>query len=183
MGLVAVKLHLAHRARRFFGSLLPSAPSAQEMSWAANWLTEREQMLLSRMNTGDRAHSLAVARALAAHFERRGEEPTPWMMTAALMHDVGKTVVDLGTYGRVVATLSGWVGGADMAEVWSDTTGFTRKVGLYLRYPELGADLLAVAGSDERVVAWSREHHMDPDDWTVPRDQGELLVAADDGRL
>lgn len=178
-----MKLQPMHRARRFFGSVFSTAPSAEDEAWARQWLTEREQALFARMRSVDRAHSLAVARAVRSHFDRLEEDPPRWVMTAALMHDVGKTVPDLGTYGRVVATLSGWVGGSDMAEVWADTTGFTRKVGLYLRYPALGADVLAVAGSDERVVAWAREHHMEPEEWTVPRAEGELLAAADDGRL
>lgn len=178
-----MKLQPAHRARRFFQSLFTRAPGADDAAWAAGWLTEREQALFTRMGAVDRAHAVAVGRAVESHYERTGGEPPAWVMTAALLHDVGKLVPDLGTYGRVVATLSGWVGGADMADVWADTTGFTRKVGLYLKYPELGADLLAVAGSDERVVAWAREHHMDDDDWSVPCEEGRILVAADEGRL
>lgn len=178
-----MKLQLAHRARRFFGSLFSRAPGESDAAWAVGWLSEREGELFLRMGAVDRAHSVAVGRALEAHYERTGEVPPVWVMTAALLHDVGKLVPDLGTYGRVVATLSGWVGGADMADVWADTTGFTRKVGLYLKYPELGADLLAVAGSDDRVVAWSREHHMAEEEWSVPLEEGRLLVAADEGRL
>ena len=178
-----MKLQPAHRARRFLASLWPSAVDPRDLEWSANWLTERERVLFGRMRGADRAHSMAVARSLEAHYLGLGEEPPGWVMAAALLHDVGKTVPDLGTYGRVVATLSGWVGGADMAEQWADTTGFTRKVGLYLKYPELGADLLAVAGSDERVVAWAREHHLPAQDWSVPAAEGELLAAADDGRL
>lgn len=178
-----MKLRPAHRARRFFGSLVSVAPDARDSAWVRGWLTEREQVLFARMRSGDRAHSIAVARSIEGHYRRGGADAPRWVMAAALMHDVGKSVPDLGTYGRVVATLSGWAGGADMAEVWADTTGFTRKVGLYLKYPELGRDLLAVAGSDERVVAWAREHHLPEDDWTVPRLEGRLLSAADDGRL
>jgi hypothetical protein len=83
----------------------------------------------------------------------------------------------------VVATLSGWVGGHDMAASWADTRGFTRKVGLYLQYGELGADLLQLGGSDARVVAWAAEHHLPEEDWSVPADAGRLLADADDGRL
>jgi hypothetical protein len=104
-------------------------------------------------------------------------------VAAALTHDVGKTVAGLGTYGRVVATLSEAVGGASMARVWAERSGMTRKVGLYLQYPTLGADLLAVAGSDERVVAWAREHHEPEEAWTVPLDAGRLLRDADDDAL
>ena len=70
-----------------------------------------------------------------------------------------------------------------MAASWADTRGFTRRVGLYLQYPELGADVLRMAGSDERVVAWAAEHHHPEEDWTVPVEAGRLLQLADDGRL
>jgi len=175
-----VKLQPAHRAKRFFASLVSSAPAPEDERWAQGWLSVDEQKLFGRMRPGDRRHAVAVARAVEAHTDGT---PERWVMAAALLHDVGKTVPDLGTYGRVVATLSGWVGGADMAEHWADTTGFTRKVGLYLMYPRLGADLLTVAASDERVVAWAREHHMAEEDWTIPVDAGRLLAAADDGEL
>ncbi len=181
------RLEPRHRVRRFFTTLVSSAPPPEESDWALSHLSEREGVLFSRMRPADRSHSIGVARAVeraGAAGEWQGPEgPDEWVLRAALLHDVGKTVPDLGTYGRVVATLSGWVGGADMADVWADTTGFTRKVGLYLKYPELGADLLAVAGSDERVVAWAREHHLPEGDWTVPVREGRLLAAADDGKL
>ena len=91
------------------------------------------------------------------------------MLAAALLHDVGKTDSGLRTYGRVVATLSAAVAGHDAAHAWSQRRGFTRKVGLYLRHAELGADQLALAGSDPLTVAWAREHHDPPERWTVPR--------------
>ncbi len=62
----------------------------------------------------------------------------------------------------------------------SQTRGFTRRVGQYVLYPELGVDLLELAGSDELVIAWSREHHLPEADWTVPADLGRALQAADD---
>src|SRR5690606_3520378 len=106
-----------------------------------------------------------------------------WVMAAALLHDVGKTVPGLGTYGRVMATLSGAAGGADMAPLWAERRGMTRRIGLYLQYPRLGADLLGMAGSDPRVCAWAAEHHEPEERWTVPAEAGRLLVAADDGEL
>jgi len=178
-----VKLQPLHRAGRFFSTAFGGGPDAADLEWAAGWLTEREATLFARMRASDRGHSVAVARAVERHFAALGEDPPEWMMAAALMHDVGKSVPDLGVYGRTVATLSGWVGGADMSEQWADTTGFTRKVGLYMQYPRLGADLLSVAGSDSRVVAWAAEHHLLEEDWTVPVEQGRILAAADDGKL
>jgi len=129
------------------------------------------------MSRVDRRHAVLVARLTADVLEERATRP---VLAAALLHDVGKTAAGLGTYGRVVATVSERFADDATAQVWSTRRGITRKVGLYLRYPELGADLLRMAGSDDLVVAWSREHHLPPEDWTVPRDLGEALAAADD---
>lgn len=183
----APELQPTHRSRRFFASLSGAAPSEEDAAWAEGWLSDHERATFRKMPPADRRHSVAVARAVVAHLDRLGlTEADPdarWIVVAALMHDVGKSVTGLGTYGRVVATLSGWVGGHDMAASWADTRGFTRRVGLYLQYPELGADVLRMAGSDDRVVAWAAEHHHPEEDWTVPVEAGRLLQLADDGRL
>ena len=49
-----------------------------------------------------------------------------------------------------------------------------------MEHPRLGADLLGMAGSAPLTVAWAAEHHLPPEDWTVPRPIGEALKAADD---
>ena len=163
----------------------PGGPPAADEAWAESQLLEGERSLWRTMPSADRRHAVGVARrvdeALAGDTGEAGDtvDRRP-VLAAALLHDVGKTVSGLGTYGRVIATLSAAVGGRDQAEAWSTTRGFTRNVGLYLRHPELGADQLALAGSDPLTVAWAREHHLPPEDWTVPRDVGEVLKAADD---
>ena len=45
---------------------------------------------------------------------------------------------------------------------------------------EYVADLLGMAGSAPLTVAWAAEHHLPPDEWTVPVAVGEALKAADD---
>lgn len=177
-----MSLRPVHRVRRFFTSLVPGRPSGQDLAWAGTFLTDDECRLFAKMAATDQRHLLGVAKAVERHGVD-GQPPERWVMAAALLHDIGKTVAGLGTYGRVVATLSEAVGGASMATAWTESSGFTRKVGLYLQYPALGADLLRLAGSDERVVAWAAEHHLPEEDWTVPLPEGRLLAQADDGRL
>jgi hypothetical protein len=166
-----------HLVRRFFASVIPVGPSRADDAWARSHLSEAEVGLWRGMSRVDRRHSARVARRVAADLGDRATEP---VLAAALLHDVGKTVAGLGTYGRVVATLSERFAGPGTAEAWSQSRGFTRRVGLYLRYPELGVDLLQMAGSDDLAVAWSAEHHLPPEDWTVPQDIGEALAAADE---
>lgn len=182
-----MSLRPVHRARRFGRSLVASAPGAEDTEWAHSFLTPDEQRLFDRMPPVDRAHSIGVARGVASHLDRVGlaerDAEARWILAAALTHDVGKSQAELGTYGRVVATLSEAVGGASMARVWADKRGMTRRVGLYLQYPRLGAEMLAVAGSDERVVAWAAQHHEPEEAWTVPPEAGRLLRDADEEAL
>lgn len=129
------------------------------------------------MSNPDRRHAVGVARRVQTTL---GDQATDPVLAAALLHDVGKSVAHLRTYGRVVATLSAKVAGHDMAVAWSETRGFTRRVGLYLEHPRLGGDLLALAEADPLTVAWAREHHSPEDDWTVPVTIGRILKDADD---
>ena len=54
--------------------------------------------------------------------------------------------------------------------------------GRYLRHPELGADLLELAGSDPLTVAWAREHHLPAErvDRRRPTSADALKAADDD---
>lgn len=177
-----MKLDLAHRIPRFFGSLRPGPPAAVDVAWAEGFLNDREQRLFRSMSNPDRRHAVRVARRVEDVYSGDDAPDTPVdvALAAALLHDVGKTEAHLGTYGRTVATLSGVVGGLDLAEIWQERSGFTRKVGLYLRYGIIGAEMLQLADSDPVVIAWSTEHHLPEDAWTVPVDLGRVLVAADE---
>jgi hypothetical protein len=166
-----------HLVRRFFGSLRPGGPADGDVDWAESQLLESEVTLWRSMSGPDRRHSVAVAHEVERVL---GDEATRPVLAAALLHDVGKTVSGLRTYGRVIATLSGEFGGHEMALHWSEKRGFTRKVGLYLMHDELGADLLQMAGSDEMTVTWAREHHWPESMWTLPPDLTLVLKAADD---
>ncbi len=168
---------LVHLSRRFFGSLRPGGPTGTDLEWVTSILSEPELDLWRGLSGPDRRHSAAVARRVERSL---GHEASTEVLAAALLHDVGKSVAGLRTYGRVIATVSAAAAGRDMAHQWSRGRGFVRRVGLYLRHDELGAELLDLAGSDPTVVAWAREHHLPPDQWTVPRHLADVLKACDD---
>ena len=166
-----------HLARRFFGSLRPGGPAADDAAWAEGHLLDGERALWARLSGPDRRHAVLVARRVERML---GAEATRPVLAAALLHDVGKLDSGLGTYGRVVATVAGAVAGRDMAPAWSESRGMTRRVGLYLRHAELGADALRLAGSDPLTVAWAAEHHWPREQWTLPAGVAEALKHADD---
>jgi hypothetical protein len=166
-----------HLVRRFFGSLRPGGPNAVDAAWAESHLLPAEVELWRKMSGADRRHAVVVAREVERSL---GHEATRPVVAAALLHDVGKTVSGLGTYGRVIATVSAALMGRAAAQGWSEARGFTRRVGLYVMHPQLGGDLLAMAGSDPITIAWAREHHSPDENWTLPRHVAHALKAADD---
>ncbi|MCU1461551.1 MAG: hypothetical protein JWO37_1626 [Acidimicrobiales bacterium] len=166
-----------HLVRRFLGSLWPGGPSAAGTEWAEARLLPAEQELWLRMSGPDRRHALAVGHRVERTL---GHEATRPVLAAAMLHDVGKTASGLGTLARVGATLVGLGGGRTQARDLQRRRGLTRRIGLYLRHDDIGADMLAIAGSDPLTVAWTREHHRPPAEWTVDRHLAEALKAADD---
>lgn len=170
-------VRVGHLVSRFFGSLRPGGPGADAEAWVAAQLSDGELALWRRLRGADRRHAHAVARRVERAL---GHEATKPVLAAALLHDVGKLDCGLGTYGRVIATLSAAVAGREAAELWITRDGFTRRVGLYLLHPSIGGDLLALAGSDPLTVAWAREHHLPEGAWTVPMPVATVLKASDD---
>ncbi len=168
---------IVHLARRFFGSLRPGPPRAEDEEWVRSLLLPGEVALWARMSNPDRRHAAGVARQVAVEL---GSDATRPVLAAALLHDVGKVESGLRTPGRVVATVVGQLGGHERAQVWAERSGYTARVGRYLLHADLGADLLTAAGSDPLTVAWAREHHRSPSRWTLPTEIATVLATADD---
>jgi hypothetical protein len=166
-----------HLVRRFVGSLRPGRPRLRDEEWARSHLLPGEQGLWERLSNPDRRHAIVVARRVERAL---GHEATRPVLAAALLHDVGKVASGLRTYGRVIATLSAAAAGHAAATAWASTRGFTRRVGLYVRHPELGAEMLELAGADPLTVAWTREHHLPRAKWTVDVRIADVLKSADD---
>ena len=171
-----------HLVRRFLGALSPSRPKADDVAWVATALTEGELVLWRRLPRHDRRHSIQVGRDVQAALAGTEYADDPRWIEAALLHDVGKLDAGLGVLGRVGATLAGAAAGHDLAEAWSAKRGISRKVGLYLRHPEIGADRIRMSGGSPEAAAWA-ECHQDPDRYAgcgLPPAVVAALAAADD---
>lgn len=172
----------AHLTRRFLGALRPGGPAPVDVAWVETVLDPGELALWVRMAAHDRRHSVGVARRVEATLAATPEAGEPRWLAAALLHDVGKLDAELGVFGRVGATLAGGAAGHQWADVWSTRRGLTRKVGLYLRHPELGATRIRVAGGHEEAAVWAGAHHT-REAWAdtgFPPVVLDALVAADD---
>jgi putative nucleotidyltransferase with HDIG domain len=172
---------LAHLSGRFVRALWPGPPRAADVAWVEGVLTPDGFVHFRRQPNHDQRHAIGVARDVQARLADTPYADDPQWLSAALLHDIGKLDSRLGVYGRVVATVSGSVAGREHADAWSESSGFTRRVGLYLRHAELGADRIRIVGEPEEAARWAAAHH-DASTWSeldIPDEVIEALDAAD----
>lgn len=122
-----------HLAARFFTSLSAAPASPEDEAWVAEHLLPGELELWAQMSNQDHRHCAAVGR----RFVEARPAATRAEIAGAILHDVGKIECDLGTFGRVVATLVG---------------PRTRSFAAYHDHEAIGAELAAQAGSDPATV-------------------------------
>ncbi len=161
-------------------------------------LNDGEFAVWSAMGNPDQRHSIEVARAVDAvvtgndrlgtdigwpSAEANGFESARQrrsvMITAALLHDSGKSVSGLGTWARVAATMLRPVVSPSVRMRWSTTAGVRRRLADYWRHPDIGGRDLHTAGSHPLVSTWAAEHHRPPRSWTVDPALGRILSDCD----
>lgn len=175
-----------HLSRRFFAALSNRGPSETDRAWVESVLSAQQYALWARQYRPDRRHSALMARkverwlanqlrsdALATSMVE--SDSTDWVIAAALLHDVGKIEANLGTWGRVFATVVIKVVGSERVAQWTKQRGWRGRVASYLQHPEIGAELLRDAKSDPGTVAWAAEHHKPAAQWTIPAEIAQVL--------
>ena len=141
-----------HLMKRALSSLLQTPPSPQDIVVVSDVLNRAEFAVWSEMQHRDQRHSVVVL----YRFDALAPTAVTAERAAALLHDVGKNVSNLGLVLRVVATVVGPRG---------------RRFTDYHDHENLGADLMRSV-SDPRTVALIGG--------TANDDVSLLLQAADD---
>jgi hypothetical protein len=144
---------------------------------ALQYLTDTEYSLFMSMKRSDRQHHLRV---LGYLLKRNYNHPA--LLTAALLHDVGKSTAPFSIPDRIVAVVVNKLF-PEKYRQWSSgkPVGWRTPFVVSAHHPDWGADLLSAADGDNVAVALVR-HHQDEMD-TVPvhiRNLLQLLQEADD---
>lgn len=121
-------------------------------------LTAGELLLFQRLRRGERQHSLNVLRAIEAQ-----GSAAPALATAALLHDVGKSLCPLPLAEKLLAVLirtflpalfTRWSRSGDLR--WP----LARACVVYAQHPAWSADLMRAAAADPDAI-WLAAHHAD----------------------
>jgi len=126
-------MNTIHLLRRAVSSLAQNPPTSQDIAVVSQVLNIAEFAVWSDMQYRDQRHSIVVLR----RFDAMAHTADITERAAALLHDVGKNISNLGFFSRVIATLVGPHGHKFIA---------------YHDHERLGAELLSSI-SDPRTVA------------------------------
>jgi hypothetical protein len=121
-----------HLLKRAVSSLLQTPPNPQDIAVVSQVLNTAEFVVWSDMQNRDQRHSIVVLR----RFDVMAITAVTAERAAALLHDVGKNISNLGFSSRVIATVVGSRGQRFIA---------------YHDHERLGAELLRSI-SDPRTV-------------------------------
>ena len=143
-----------YRLRQFWQNVAARPLTAVAQSEVSAQLTPAETTLFQQFSSSDQWHSYRVMKTLQA-----ANHIHPDLLTAALLHDVGKTRVPLSVWERSWVVV-GQVIWPKKTAVWGQDAplGWKRPFVVKAQHPAWGADMAAAAGSSELAVGLIRRH-------------------------
>jgi hypothetical protein len=149
---------LHYRLAQFVQALTASVPE-EEMELVIRIMTPEAREFFRCQAIQDQHHALAVYHTL-----RQEGHTDPSLLTAALLHDVGKTVARLPTWLRSIIVLLEWFAPRLLARLGQprDTqrlsSRWRRPFVIHAHHPEIGACCAQEAGCSPLTVALIRRH-------------------------
>jgi len=165
-GISVMLSRLAYRTRQFWNAL-PGPLKRVETEALLPHLLPSQVVLFRRMQPSEQTHASQMLERLKA-----AGQTDPDLLTAALLHDVGKILVPLSILDRVVVVL-GKRFFRRRAMRWGEGTlsRLRRPFVVAAHHPEWGADLAEKAGASSRTVDLIRRHQ------DIPSADDSLLAA------
>jgi hypothetical protein len=163
---------LVYRSRQFWLALT-TRPGTVPTDRLSPYLSPAQLTLFRRLQPSEQAHAFLVLERL-----KEAGQTGPDLLTAALLHDIGKLIAPLTIWDRVLIVLVGrYLPG--LAKRWSEgrPRGLRRPFVVAARHPDWGADLAAEAGASPRVLELIRRHQTPA---SADDPQSIALQAADD---
>jgi len=147
-------VNLSYRLQQLRNNLTASPLTDQARVEIAACLTPAERVLFERLGLADQQHSYLVLSTLRAAGYNH-----PDLMTAALLHDIGKVSCPLSAWDRTLIVVGSGLFPA-RAEAWGHGSlqSWRRPFVARAQHPAWGAALAAEAGVRPAVVEMIRRH-------------------------
>jgi putative nucleotidyltransferase with HDIG domain len=150
---------LIYRSRQFWQAFSSHA-ALQDDELLKSILSEDQIELFRRMQKNEQVHSLLVLEALI----KQGEQD-PDLLSAALLHDVGKSRMPLRIWERVIIVIVHFIcrdcvyrWGSINAELPQPNFGWRKAFMVAVQHPKWGAEMAASSGVSPRAVALIARH-------------------------
>ena len=144
-----------YRVRQFLQALTARHLWPAEQGEVKAVLQPAGVALFQRMSPYDQRHSLQVMRTLMEL-----DQVAPALLTAALLHDVGKSYYPLRLWERPLVVLARLIQPV-LVQDWGNGTprGWRRPFVIYENHAKWGAQMAAEAGCSSQVVWLVANHH------------------------
>ncbi len=165
--------NIFYRLRQFWLAVRSPAPTTEELAIAQEVLTPSQMALFTQMQASEQTHSLQVLKTI----QNQGEGH-PDLLTAALLHDVGKIRYPLRLWERVFIVLGNKFF-SGLTKTWGDSAprGWRRPFVVAAQHPLWGADLVLEAGATPQAASLVRRHQENtPSDYQNPLEDRLLSI-------
>lgn len=156
-----------YRVRQFWHAIYPKI-KPEELEWAMSLLPSRSVPIFMAQSLPEQRHALDVAFDLWSSGVR-----TPHLLTAALLHDCGKTKYSLNVWERITIVLLQKAPRRVWNSLLHSSSLFSAPLRTAQEHPQWGAVIASEIGLDPQIIELIREHH------TPCSQEGYLLYAAD----
>lgn len=153
-------MRILYRVRQFWHALNAS-PTTEDLELARSVLTPAQMTAFSRLQSSEQYHAVAVLRKIRADGDSH-----PDLQVAALLHDVGKSQVNLQPWERALTVLTQAIA-PRWAKRWGDEDqdardrrprGWRRTFFVAKEHAEWGAQIAHEAGVSRLAEALIRRH-------------------------
>lgn len=161
-----------YRVKQFLKAILEH-PDPEGLARARALLAPPLWDLFGQLPRAEQAHALRVHRTL---IDQGRSDPD--LLSAALLHDVGKSRQTPSVFGKVGVVLVRAVA-PQTARRWGSgpATGWRRPFAIAYQHPAWGADMIREAGGSNRLAALVEQHHEPEDARDGTSSVGDLLAA------
>ena len=170
-------MRVIYRAQQFWKDIFPKRLSNEALIEIQKHLTAEEYALFDQYSRSDKQHVYEVLKLLQKHGHQE-----PHLLTAALLHDVGKARFRLSVWDRswpvLIKKLS-----LQLFSRWGDSepVGWKRPFVIIKQHATWGAEMAQKAGSHPRTVSLINRHQDKLDAISTEEDRLlSLLQWADD---